>query len=211
MKFVMDPNPSAPSESSTVGWLPPPYVDERLVAPETREEIVRGRRTHAPGASPAHGDRHNQLNRVIGTCVARGYTVSTRLLTRAGPRSDFATDTCVRRSGVDPRTGSRYLEELAFEVVDDESSMLETVERAEDLTSCGVRRLIAIVADRSKICEWSPATKRWLPFDPNDVLEDATLICPVPLRAFFDQTEANNTMVDALAAKGCGGLTAGST
>jgi len=42
-------------------------------------------------------------------------TGSTDLLTRAGPGSDFATGTCIRRSGIDPRTGSRYLEEVAFE------------------------------------------------------------------------------------------------
>ncbi|MEM9459698.1 MAG: hypothetical protein AAGF11_36310 [Myxococcota bacterium] len=133
----MDPKPSSadvrlapPTEGGSTALRMPgsddaasaPYVDERLVEPETREEIVRGRRVYAAPAKAEHGDRHTQLDRVIGTYVTPGYTVSTDLLTRAGPRSDFATDTCVRRSGIDPQTGSRYLEELAFEVVNEQSN-----------------------------------------------------------------------------------------
>jgi len=194
MKSVMD------SESSAAEWLPPPYVDERLVEPETREEMVRGRRIQALPANPEHGDRHTEVTRVIGTSMASGYTVSTDLLTRAGPRSDFATDTCVRRSGIDPRTGSRYLEELAFEVVN-EQSMRHMIERAEELTSCGVRRLIAIFVKKGEIREWSPKANRWLLLDPDDALEDPTLVRPVPLRALLDEALANNALVDALDAK----------
>ncbi len=45
-----------------------------------------------------------------------GYVASPELLTRTETESDFATDVCVRREGVDPQTGGRHLEELAFEV-----------------------------------------------------------------------------------------------
>ncbi len=43
--------------------------------------------------------------------------------------SDFATDVCVRKDGVDPETGGRYLEELSFEVAHTQS--LENLEQAK--------------------------------------------------------------------------------
>ncbi|MEM9457218.1 MAG: hypothetical protein AAGF11_23775, partial [Myxococcota bacterium] len=156
-------------------FLPPPYYDERLVEPETREEMVRGHRFYAAPAKPEHGDRHLEVDRVIGSHVAPGYIASSDLLTRAGPYSDFATDTCVRRAGIDPRTGSRYLEELAFEVVNTQSLRHMTL-RAEDLTSCGVRRLLGIFVKKGEIQEWSSTEGRWVPLDLEGTLHDPTLV-----------------------------------
>jgi hypothetical protein len=186
--------------SSAHDFRPPPYIDERLVEPETHEEIVRGRRVYAAPANPEHGDEHTEVTTVVRTHAGPGYTVSTDLLTRAGPRSDFATDTCVRRSGIDPRTGSRYLEELAFEVVNEQSRRF-MLERAQDLTACGVRRLIAIFVKKGEICEWSAADDRWVPLDLDGVLQDPTLVRPVPLRALLDTAVADDALVDALVAK----------
>ena len=178
----------------------PGYVDERLVEPETRQEIVRGRRIEAAPAKAEHGDEHTEVITVVRLHAAPGYTVSTDLLTRAGPRSDFATDTCVRRSGIDPNTGSRYLEELAFEVINEQSNKY-MVERAQDLTACGVRRLIEVFVKRGEICEWSAKDDRWISLDLDGSLQDPTLIRPFPLRALFDAAVADNSLVDALAAK----------
>lgn len=182
-------------------FIPRPYVDERLVVPETREEMVRGRRIYAAPANPEHGDRHLEVDRVIGTHVASDYVASSDLLTRAGPRSDFATDTCVRRAGIDPRTGSRYLEELAFEVVNTQS-MRHMTERAEDLTACGVRRLLAIFVKKGEIREWSGSQGQWIPLDLDGMLHDPTLVRPVPLRALLDAAHADNAVVRALETKG---------
>ena len=123
--------------------LPPPYVDTRLVRPETREELLDGRRIEAVPANPEHGDEHTLLDRVMGTHAAHDRTPSTDLLTHADEGSDFATDLSIRRSGIDPRTGSRYLEELAFEVVN-EQSMPSMIARAHKLSACGVRRIFAV-------------------------------------------------------------------
>lgn len=64
---------------------------------------------------------------------------STELLTRVGPKSDFATDLCIRREGIDADTGRRYLEELAFEVVS-EQPLRDITDKTEDLLARGVRR-----------------------------------------------------------------------
>ncbi len=178
-----------------------PRVDDQLVRPETREEMVRGRMVYAAPAKEPHADRHNSLNFVTGGCIAPGYIASSDLLTRAGPRSDFATDTCIRREGIDPSTGARYLEELAFEIVAEQSQRSIT-ERAQDLSARGVRRLIAIFVKRGEVCEWSPERDDWIQLGLDDVLEDPTLAEPIPIRALLDQTEASRAVVRGLHAKG---------
>lgn len=178
-----------------------PRIDERLVKPETREEMVRGRRVIAMPANPAHGDGHFRLDYVVAAHVKEGYVGSTDLLTRSTESSDFATDTCVRKKGTDPRTGARYLEELAFEVVNEQTAR-EMTERAEDLTSRGVRRLIAIFVKKGEVCEWSPAAGGWRKLDGDSALVDPTLARPLRIEELLDAAEADNAVVRALAAKG---------
>ncbi|MCA9650148.1 MAG: hypothetical protein H6712_17765 [Myxococcales bacterium] len=200
----LDAPPGTPAGSARFPaspGLPPPYVDERLVEPETREEMVRGQRLQAAPANPEHGDRHTEVDRLFGTHVAPSYVASTDLLTRAGERSDFATDSCIRRAGIDPRTGFRYLEELALEIVN-EQSLRHMVERAEDLTACGVRRLLAIFVKKGEVAEWSPSEHRFVPLDLDGTIEDPTLVRPLPVRALLDAAVADDATIDALEAKG---------
>jgi hypothetical protein len=124
----MDPKPrqsySAPGHACAPALRFPgvhersfPAVDDHIVRPETREEMVRGELIIAQPADPPHADRHARLDHVTLAHVAPGYIVSCELLTRFGPKSNFATDVCVRKEGTDPSSGRRYLEELAFEIV----------------------------------------------------------------------------------------------
>ena len=190
----MDPKP-APEK-------PQPKVDERLVEAETsRDEMVRGRRVVAMPANPPHADRHCQVDYVIRAHTAEGYVTSSDLLTRVGPGSDFATDTSVRRAGIDPSTDARYLEELAFEVVS-EQSLRDITERAEDLARRGVRRLIAIFVKTGAVREWSRERNEWVSLPLEGVLDDPTLVRPVAIRALLDAAAADDEVVDALVAKG---------
>lgn len=182
-------------------FIPPPYVDDRLVRPETREEMVRGQLIHAAPAKPAHGDRHAEVDYVVRAHVVPGYVSSSDLLTRAGPRSDFATDACIRREGIDPRTGSRYLEELAFEVVNEQSMRHMTI-RAEDLTECGVRRLIGSFVKKGEVREWSPTQRQWVVLSGEGVIDDPTLARPIRVRALLEAAEADDAVVRALEVKG---------
>jgi hypothetical protein len=177
-----------------------PPLDERLVQPETRDEVVRGRRVLAMPSNPPHGDRHFRLDYVIGAHVKEGYIGSTDLLTRSSESSDFATDTCIRRDGTDPRTGTRYLEELAFEVVN-EQSLRDITDRAEDLTSRGVRRVIAIFVQKGDVCEWSSKGGTWRKLDPEAIFSDATLARPLRVRELLDAADADNAVARALLAK----------
>ncbi len=178
-----------------------PGLDDRLVKPETREEMVRDELVIAQPASPPHAERHTQLDYVIRGHVAEGYVTATDMLTRSGEGSDFATDTSVRKQGINPQTKARYLEELAFEVVC-EQSMRDITVRAEDLTARGVRRLLAIFVKRGEVAEWSVSERRWITLSLDSKLADPTLVRPVEIRALLDAAAADNAVVDALDANG---------
>jgi hypothetical protein len=205
----MDPKTSsvyfAPSGSGSGAVQFPgmqqPRLDEHLVEGETREEMLRGERIYAAPAREPHAERHFELDYVIRAHVQDGYIGASDMLTRAGPGSEFATDTAVRKRGIDPETDTRYLEELAFEVVSTQS-MREMIMRAEDLSNRGVRRLLAIFVARNEVCEWSVAEHRFVTLSLGDSLVDPTLARPIPIRALLDAAQADNAVVDALDSKG---------
>jgi hypothetical protein len=178
-----------------------PRLDEYLVEGETREEMLRGERIYAAPAREPHAERHFELDYVMRAHVKEGYIGASDMLTRAGPGSEFATDTAVRKRGIDPETGTRYLEELAFEVVSTQS-MREMIMRAEDLSTRGVRRLLAIFVARNEVCEWSVAEHRFVTLSLDERLVDPTLARPLPIRALLDAAQADDAVVDALDIKG---------
>jgi hypothetical protein len=151
-------------------------------------------------AKEPHAERHHELDYLLRGCIAPGYIGATDLLTRTGPESDFATDACIRRAGIDPNTGARYLEELAFEVVG-EQSLKDITMRAEDLSRRGVRRVVAIFAKTGEVREWSPQMNAWRVIDPKSTFEDPTLTRPISVAALVDAAEADDAVVRALAAK----------
>lgn len=183
-----------------LGAARPPGVGEHLVEPETREEVVRGRRVLALPALPPHADRHIELDYVVRAHVRDGYVGSSDLLTRFGPQSDFATDACIRKDGVDPATGQRYLEEIAFEVVSTQSSANVTA-RAEEVTARGVRRMFAIFVTAREVREWLPAERRWSKLGPGEIIDDPCLLRPIPVHALLAAAAADDAVAQALIAK----------
>ncbi|HEV7506170.1 MAG TPA: hypothetical protein VGS07_14770 [Thermoanaerobaculia bacterium] len=179
-----------------------PRVDDHLVEPEiTRDEIIGGRRVIAMPALPPHADRQSTVDRVIGSCAAPGYTAAAELLTRVDEDSDFATDVCVRRDGVDPETGARYLEEIAFEVVS-EQNVGDVTEKAERMNRRGVRRIFAIFLKRPRVCEWSAESQGWRTLDRDSQIADPCLATLLPVAALLDAGAAAIAVVKGLAAQG---------
>jgi hypothetical protein len=176
-------------------------LDEHLVVPEiTRDEVVRGRRVIAQPAGAPHGDRHFELDYVVRGLLRPGYIGSTDMITRFASDSDFATDTSVRKEGIDPATGQRYLEELAFEVVHTQSKR-DMIERAEDLTSRGVRRLFGIYVKEGVVREWIPGERAFRTLPPGSILEDRCLTLPIRVESLLSAAEADNAVARALVAK----------
>ena len=80
-----------------------------------------------------HANQQTELSYVVRGKVASGYLTPSDLLTRVGEKSDFATDVCVYKNGIDPATGERYLEEIAFEVVSTQTER-DVTEKAKEMT-----------------------------------------------------------------------------
>lgn len=184
------------------GRGPFPRVDDHLVEPEiTRDEIIGGRRIVASPAQLPHARRHGVLEYVVQAHVRPGYTAAVDLLTRVDEESDFATDTCVQREEVDPETGTRYLEEITFEVVSEQNEKLVR-EKAQRMYRRGVRRIFAVWAKTHRVCEWVAESGSWRQLEAGARIEDPTLVAPLAVAALLDAAAADNSVVEALAAKG---------
>jgi hypothetical protein len=133
--------------------------------------------------------------------VRPGYVPAADLITRVSEGSDFATDLSIRKAGKDPETGSRYLEELSFEIVNTQS-MRDICEKAEDLIARGVRRVFAVFVKTGNVGEWSREKNEFESLDKDGMLEDALLIRPVAIRAILDAALADDEVVRALWKKG---------
>lgn len=178
-----------------------PRVDDHLVEAEvTRDEIIGGQRVVASPAQPPHAGQHTRLDYLIQAHVPPGYRAATDLLTRHDEESDFATDTCVYKEGLDPETGTRYLEEIAFEVVSEQNEKYVT-EKARRMHRRGVRRIFTVWVKNQRVCEWSPKGESWRRLAPDSRIEDPCLVRPLAVAALLDVAAADNAVVEALAAK----------
>jgi hypothetical protein len=185
-----------------------PAVDDRAVAPETGTELIRGEVRKALPAEPPHADEQCRIASVIGMNVAPGYAASTELLTRVDDEADFATDACIRKVGRNSVTGSRYLEEISFEVKHKQSNA-DIMERARQLIRRGVRRVFAIhvkedeqgVIKAGPVQEWLASEDCWLELHPEAEIVDRCLVQPIRVRALIDATEASNQVARALLAQ----------
>ncbi len=189
--------PPAPSPGASRDLDDLPRISDRLVQPETREERIDGRRVLAVPSNPEHGDAHCRLDGEALFHIRTGYIASTDLLTRVSRGSDFATDTSIRKAGVDPATGDRYLEEVAFEVVHEQSER-DVADRAGKLAARGIRRIFAIFVKRGEVAEWQPVERSWRPLPADSVIDDQCLIRPMPVRALLDRDEARDAVARVL-------------
>jgi hypothetical protein len=148
-------------------------LDDHLVEPETRWEIIDGARVQTPPAQPPQAGRHFTMNYAIGAHLAPGYLGASDLLTRWSSDNDYATDTSVRRVGIDEATGERYLEEMVFDVVDAQQRE-DLDKRAHLLSRRGVRRIFAVFAKEATAA--SPTTRAHVRFNAS-----STVDLPAPL------------------------------
>ncbi len=177
-----------------------PAVDERLVAPESRYEIDDGRLVYVPPADEPHGSRHSKVAALLEAHVTAEFDVAVDMLTRTSETGDQAPDVSVFPRARDPRTRSRRLEELAFEVVATES-LGRAADKAGVLASRGVRRIFAIDVARLRAFEWSRELEGWTLLDPSSSIEDPTLAVPLPIEPLARAIKADDAMAKALRAK----------
>ncbi len=124
------------------------------------------------------------------------------LLTRLDEDSDFVSDACTYKDGIDPATGTCYLEELAFEVVSEQAER-DVTEKAVRMHRRGVRRIFSIlVKGQRRVCEWSPESQSWRPLAEHSLIEDPSLVAPLDVAALLDAAAAKIAVVKGLAAQG---------
>jgi Uma2 family endonuclease len=175
-------------------------VDERLVMPETRHEVINGKVVYVSPADEPHGTLHSRMAALLQAHVVADYQCAVDMLTRTSARNDFAPDASVFPVARDPETGGRKLEELAFEVVSTES-LARAGRKAQKLVERGVRRVFAIDVERKRAMEWSTRTNAWEILATGGVIEDGTLIVPLPIQALVEAFDADNAVARALLAK----------
>jgi len=179
------------------GGLP---VDERIVAPESRAEIIEGRLVFSPPAEEKHAVPHADLAYVLRAHVRAGFNVAVDMLTRSGLENDFAPDASVYEAERDTETGGRRLEQLAFEIVNEQALATQTT-KARALTARGVRRVFVLVVKHRKLLEWSRETDAWAA-TPLEAIDDPVFVRPVRASALASALAADEAVLRALKSKG---------
>jgi Uma2 family endonuclease len=177
-----------------------PDIDDRLVEPETRYEMLDGGLVYVAPADPPHGERHVQLAALIAAHTGPAFKVAADLLTRTSKIDDVAPDVSVYPAAPDPRTGRRQLEQLAFEIVS-QQSLGYAARKAAKLAGRGVCRVFAIDVERSRALEWSADRSTWHELDAAGHIADSALEVPLPIEAMVHAAKADDAVARALVAR----------
>ncbi len=178
-----------------------PYdIDERLVVPETRFEVIDGEVVYVSPADPPHAVLHAKLAAILAAYAAAGFVVACDMLTRTSAKGDMAPDASVYPAGPDPTSGGRQLEHLAFEIVSTQT-LAAAARKARALVERGVRRVFALDVSRRRCLEWSGNTGAWEILGPSETLTDAALALGLPVRELVSAARADDAVARALLAK----------
>ena len=193
---MSDPRASTPS---SVPRREDPPIDDRIVMPESRAEILHGELLWSMPAEPRHAAAHFDLAYVLHAHVAAGYRGGVDLLTRTGHDSDFAPDASIYPTHTEDEP--RRLEELAFEITSEQALAVPT-RKARELVRRGVRRVFAILVKQQRVMEWDRAIDGWSPLAHDALIEDRCLVKPLRARSLLEATAQDDEVARALLAKG---------
>lgn len=193
---MSDPRTSTPS---SVPRREDPPIDDRIVMPESRAEILHGELLWSMPAEPRHAAAHFDLAYVLHAHVAAGYRGGVDLLTRTGHDSDFAPDASIYPTHTEDEP--RRLEELAFEITSEQALAVPTT-KARELVRRGVRRVFAILVKQQRVMEWDRVLDGWSPLSHDALIEDRCLVKPLRARSLLEATAQDDEVARALLAKG---------
>jgi len=177
-----------------------PAVDERLVAPGCGYEIEDGEIVRWEHADEVEGVIRCSLGALLHAHRAIGREAGVNLLTRVTERDDLASHACVWPSALDPVTGGRQIEDLAFYVLSTER-LARAGRRAGKLAARGVRRVFALDVAKQRAFEWSRELGTWVLLPPTTAIGDPSLAVALPVEALFDDKAAQLATVRAFRAK----------
>jgi Uma2 family endonuclease len=177
-----------------------PGIDDRLVEPGTRFEMLDGELVYVPPADGPHARRHAQVCVLLEARLKPGYEVMLDLLTRTSKVDDIAPDISVRITGVDPSTGQSQLPEIAFEIVSTQS-LEHAGRKANKLLGRGTRRVFAVDVEQSRALEWTAAGSEWALLAPSGCIEDPVLAVSLPIGGLIHAIKTDDDMVSTALAK----------
>jgi Uma2 family endonuclease len=178
-----------------------PDIDERLVTPGTRYEMLDGELVYVAPAEGPHAILHSKVLALVEAHAGPEFDVACDLLTRTSKKNDLAPDVSVFPIAPDPQTHRRQLAQLAFEIVSTES-LRHAGKKAAELVARGVRRVFAINVERERVLEWSSALGTWSMLDTSAHVVDPTFATPLPIEALVRAAKADDVVARALLAKG---------
>jgi Uma2 family endonuclease len=176
-----------------------PEVDERLVAPGSRYEIIDGQVVYVPPAREPHATSHVSLAAIVKAHAADGFTTAADMLTRTSQIDDIAPDVSVFPSAR-TETGGRQLEQLAFEIASTQTIANAAI-KARKLANRGVRRVFALDLSRQRVLEWSRKTDGWSFLDLQGTIVDPALAVPMPIAPLLDAALSDDAILEAWRAR----------
>lgn len=177
-----------------------PDIDDRLVEPESRYEMLDGELVYVAPSDEPHARRQARLCALIEAQIRPEFHVASELLTRTSKVDDFAPDVSVYPRALDPHSGRRQLAQLVFEVVSTQT-LRDAGNKAAKLAARGVRREFAIDVSRSRALEWSAAGATWVVLDAGQHVFDAALEVPLSIEDLVRDARADDAMMRALIAR----------
>lgn len=187
----MDPRPFDPMRA--------PAIDDNLLGEGCGHEIVDGEVHALTPASEAHRTGHFRLSALLRMVLRPAYKGAVDLLSRPKTSSNHAPDVSILPRARDEETGGRRVEEIVFDVVDDEPRAHVTG-KTRALVARGVRRAFLVDVNDGAVHEWSRDDDGWRRLADDAVLTDPCFVVPVLVRAFFDDRLAEDTTAHALLA-----------
>jgi Uma2 family endonuclease len=176
-------------------------VDERLVAPENRFEVIDGQVIECAPAEEAHATVHSNVDFVIRAHTRPSYRVAVDMLTRSNRFSDTAPDIAVFPEARDPVMGGRQVEHIAIEVRDTQS-FSDVTAKTRLLHQRGVRRVVCLDLPKSRVLEWNATQGDWDELPLSSSFVDRTcFVRGIPVSALLDVGLAENTAAAALLTK----------
>jgi Uma2 family endonuclease len=177
-----------------------PDIDDRLVEPETRYEMLDGELVYVSPADDPHARRQAQLCALIEAHIGLAFRVASDLLTRTSKVDDFAPDVSVYLKARHPETGKRQLAQLVFEVVSTQT-LANAARKAGKLAARGVRRVFAIDIERSRALEWSATLGTWSVLDSSGHIVDPALEVPLSIEMIVREARTDDAVARALIAR----------
>ena len=197
---LMAPGASTSVSARLPGKDEPLPVDERLVMPEQRYEVIEGQVVYAAPSDQPHGTKVLDLATLLRSHLKPGYLGAVDMLMRSNRFSDFAPDASIFPEAKDPKAGGRKLEELVFEIIDSQP-LSDVTRKARLMVGRGGRKVFCLDLPKKRVLRWSARKDDWVELG-EAIADSKCLVKSIPVKALLNAAEVDEATAAALLAKG---------